>query len=129
MKLGIYKCIKCGDEIFSRARHDLKTCSCGALSVDGGFFNGSAWQCTRILGDIKCPRRIVSIDADGAALVDDWNSKKDKYGTFTKGPGIIPQIKVDENDLAEFINKKSNDIKATVKKDGSIKINSKKKNG
>lgn len=29
-------CNKCGDEIFSKHRHDFVTCSCGAISVDGG---------------------------------------------------------------------------------------------
>ena len=30
------KCLKCGDIIESESRHDFKTCSCGAISVDGG---------------------------------------------------------------------------------------------
>lgn len=30
------KCLKCGDVIESVYRHDFKTCSCGACSVDGG---------------------------------------------------------------------------------------------
>lgn len=30
------KCLKCGDIIESVYRHDFKTCSCGACSVDGG---------------------------------------------------------------------------------------------
>lgn len=29
-------CLKCGDFIFSKHRHDFVTCSCGAISVDGG---------------------------------------------------------------------------------------------
>lgn len=31
------KCLKCGDEIFSMHRHDLRRCKCGACFVDGGF--------------------------------------------------------------------------------------------
>ena len=31
-----FKCNKCGDVIESLSRHDFKTCSCGAISVDGG---------------------------------------------------------------------------------------------
>lgn len=31
------KCLKCGDEVFSRSRHDFVTCSCGNVSVDGGL--------------------------------------------------------------------------------------------
>jgi len=29
-------CNKCEDHIFSKHRHDFVTCSCGAISVDGG---------------------------------------------------------------------------------------------
>lgn len=31
------KCLKCGDVIFSKHRHDYVSCSCGNVSVDGGF--------------------------------------------------------------------------------------------
>lgn len=30
------KCLLCGDEIESRHRHDIQSCSCGNLTVDGG---------------------------------------------------------------------------------------------
>ena len=30
------KCAKCGDIIESKHVHDFVTCSCGAISVDGG---------------------------------------------------------------------------------------------
>ena len=30
------QCRKCGDLIVSKHRHDYVTCSCGAISVDGG---------------------------------------------------------------------------------------------
>lgn len=30
------KCKKCGDVIESKSRHDFKSCSCGAVAVDGG---------------------------------------------------------------------------------------------
>ena len=30
------KCLKCGDIIVSKHRHDFVTCSCGNVSVDGG---------------------------------------------------------------------------------------------
>lgn len=29
-------CLGCGDRIFSKHRHDFVTCTCGAVSVDGG---------------------------------------------------------------------------------------------
>lgn len=33
---NVIKCKKCGDIIESTSVHDLKTCSCGSCSVDGG---------------------------------------------------------------------------------------------
>lgn len=30
------KCLLCGDVVESRHRHDFRSCSCGAMSVDGG---------------------------------------------------------------------------------------------
>ena len=33
---NVIKCNRCGDVIESKFRHDFKTCSCGAVSVDGG---------------------------------------------------------------------------------------------
>lgn len=30
------KCLKCGDIIESKYRHDYVTCSCGYISIDGG---------------------------------------------------------------------------------------------
>lgn len=30
------KCARCGDVIESKSVHDFVTCSCGAISVDGG---------------------------------------------------------------------------------------------
>ena len=36
IKRNAAQCLKCGEVIESRYRHDFVTCSCGALSVDGG---------------------------------------------------------------------------------------------
>jgi len=30
------RCLKCGEEIESRHRHDFRRCRCGAVAVDGG---------------------------------------------------------------------------------------------
>lgn len=30
------RCRRCGDVVESRSRHDLVTCQCGAIAVDGG---------------------------------------------------------------------------------------------
>ena len=34
--LNSAKCLKCGEVLISKHRHDFVTCSCGGLSVDGG---------------------------------------------------------------------------------------------
>lgn len=41
------KCLKCGETIRSKNRHDYVTCKCGKLSVDGG-----SWYLRRA-GDSK----------------------------------------------------------------------------
>lgn len=45
------KCLKCGDIIESKDRHDYVTCSCGNVSVDGGldylrrsFIEADSWE-------------------------------------------------------------------------------------
>lgn len=37
IKLNCAKCLVCGDVLISHSRHDFVTCSCGNLSVDGGY--------------------------------------------------------------------------------------------
>ncbi len=37
LKVNKAKCKRCGDIIESKTVHDFKTCSCGAISVDGGL--------------------------------------------------------------------------------------------
>lgn len=37
------RCEACGDVVRSRNRHDFRTCTCGALSVDGG-----SWYARRV---------------------------------------------------------------------------------
>ena len=73
------KCPKCGDIIYSRARHDFRSCSCEAVAIDGGF------DYTRIIGN-DCPKtEILVVDgADKQMLYDDWNKRIDKFGLIKK---------------------------------------------
>ena len=41
-------CKKCFDTIESKDRHDFKYCSCGAVGIDGGIFDGNS-----ILGNLS----------------------------------------------------------------------------
>lgn len=42
------QCLKCGEKIVSKHRHDYVTCSCGNVSVDGGLD-----YCRRSFKDMK----------------------------------------------------------------------------
>lgn len=36
MKVSAIRCLKCGDTVWSRHRHDLRHCRCKACFIDGG---------------------------------------------------------------------------------------------
>lgn len=40
------RCRKCGTSLESKSDHDFQTCSCGAISIDGGL------ECPRRLGEL-----------------------------------------------------------------------------
>jgi len=74
MKVSAIKCINCGDIIFSRARHDCRGCTCGAIFIDGGF------DYVRVGG--QALPKIFEFESKRTKkqLYDDWNDMKDKYG-------------------------------------------------
>jgi len=74
MKVKAIKCNKCLDIIYSRARHDYHSCSCGNISIDGGF------DYTRVGGQTFPKIFDFEIKATKKQLYDDWNNMKDKYG-------------------------------------------------
>ena len=67
-------CAVCGDAIYSRARHDMRYCSCGHLAVDGGF------DYIKMSGNQNDGRAIVPVNATRRQLYYDWNSNEDKFG-------------------------------------------------
>lgn len=75
MKISAIKCLKCGDKIFSRARHDFHGCGCQDCFIDGGF------DYLKISGDNF---EIVEIDVDVSKeeLYNDWNKGIDKHGVI-----------------------------------------------
>lgn len=90
------RCLGCGDEMVSEHRHAFRTCSCGALSVDGGldyrkrvYKREVGWTDTSILAEptaskeeliegaamlrlIKTGYRPPEDAWATAALLDDW---------------------------------------------------------
>jgi len=80
MTIYAYQCQECNDIVFSRARHDCRSCSCGNLFVDGGF------DYARI-GYKKTPpiHTTVSLEVGRQELYDDWNFGEDKFGLVKPG--------------------------------------------
>jgi ribosomal protein L37AE/L43A len=71
------ECPFCKDTVYSRARHDMRRCSCGKVAIDGGF------DYTRLVYDpslATVPTKSIQLDTDKKALYDDWNKGKAKYG-------------------------------------------------
>jgi hypothetical protein len=75
MKINAIQCDKCGDIVFSRARHDMRWCNCGEVAIDGGF------DYTKISYITSSPKRVeIEVNATKAELYNDWNNRIDDYG-------------------------------------------------
>lgn len=75
------KCPKCKDVIFSRARHDFHSCSCGAVSVDGGF---DYFRCQWAL-DIEEPESLkINLKQTQDQLYRDWNLNINRFGIISE---------------------------------------------
>jgi len=76
-KVNVILCNKCGDKIYSRARHDFRWCSCKSVAVDGGF------DYLKICGDLENVTKLtVEIPQTKKELFNDWNYRFDKYGVI-----------------------------------------------
>ena len=81
MKVPAIFCSDCSFYIFSRARHDFRSCECGKLAIDGGFSEYSP----RICYEKMRPEIIdLEISQTEQELFEDWNKGADKYGKFKK---------------------------------------------
>jgi hypothetical protein len=68
-------CPGCGDKIFSRARHDMRYCTCESTAIDGGF----DYVKLSFTGALP-PTKRMRVYATREELYSDWNSGKDKFG-------------------------------------------------
>jgi len=82
MKVSAIKCPICKDIVFSRARHDYRSCTCGYCAIDGGFsYKKVSWGSPASHGGGEPPIDLdIEVDATQQELFDDWNHRKDKYG-------------------------------------------------
>jgi hypothetical protein len=55
------RCRRCGDEIESTHRHDMRWCSCGAIAVDGGL------HYARRCGDLDAIEEMTEWESPGVA--------------------------------------------------------------
>jgi hypothetical protein len=103
------RCLGCGDEIISGHRHDFRSCSCGALTVDGGlayrkrlYKSAIGWIDTSILAEAPATReellegvamlRWINTGARppydvwaSAPLLDDWRIAPARVPPATDG--------------------------------------------
>jgi hypothetical protein len=77
MKVCGLKCLKCQDVIFSRTRHDYRSCTCCLIAIDGGF---DYLKISGNTGTFQIVEINLPDDITRKMLYDDWNERKDIYG-------------------------------------------------
>lgn len=81
MKITALKCPKCRDLIYSRAVHDFHYCTCGSVSIDGGFDYCRMGHSKDLkFDDLKWVD--VKVKATKHELYQDWNCHTDKFGVI-----------------------------------------------
>ena len=86
IKVKVCRCPACGDDIYSRAQHDFRACTCGAIFVDGGFEPYApryGFLIETRLGMKSIYIQELEISADKRILFDDYNSGTDRFGKIT----------------------------------------------
>jgi hypothetical protein len=77
IKVFAIRCLKCKCTVYSRARHDYRSCECGEVAIDGGF-DYIRMRRKDPLGYKTIKRK--TINASMRELYNDWNRGTDKYG-------------------------------------------------
>lgn len=86
IRVNVCRCPACGDDIYSRATHDFRVCTCGAIFIDGGFEPyapryGFLLDRKPEWSDIYVHE--LEINADKDILFDDYNTGTDRFGKTT----------------------------------------------
>ena len=76
MKVKAFKCLSCGDIIYSRSSGDFRQCSCTLIYLEGG----GQYLKYGSVSDVGL--EVVEIDVDKTMdeLYSDWESMKDDLG-------------------------------------------------
>lgn len=80
MLISCIECPTCRDKVFSRARHDCRSCSCGEVYIDGGlegYYQRVGFK------EIPPNRVDVEVDTYKADLYFDWCDDENKFGVIT----------------------------------------------
>lgn len=83
IEVSAITCPNCGDIIFSRTRHDHHSCSCGSVSIDGGF-DYMRIHFTQEVNPEHIKHLTLELDITKQDLFNDWNSSTDKYGVIRR---------------------------------------------
>jgi len=77
IKVSAIKCPSCLDTIYSRARHDMRWCTCQKTAIDGGQNDY-----IKISSNEPAAIEFITLELDTtlAELYEDWNHNINKYG-------------------------------------------------
>jgi len=83
IKVEAVQCPICDDIIYSCARHDYHSCTCGNCDIDGGFdYLKYGWT------NVKPVQIEIEVDATKEELYNSWNNSSlegpRKYGKITR---------------------------------------------
>lgn len=85
MQIDAIRCLNCGTILFSRTRHDFRSCGCSA----GTFIDGGQDYC-RVGGDFSKIRGLtLEVEVTQEELYRDWNTNTDKFGKYELPPKIL----------------------------------------
>jgi hypothetical protein len=74
-EVGCVICPKCHDIVYSRARHDMRNCTCGEVAIDGGRFY------TKLCFKKDMPEtKVITVPYSDDEMFQDWNQRKNKLG-------------------------------------------------
>jgi hypothetical protein len=76
MKIHAIYCNHCKNTIYSRARHDMRSCTCKTVAVDGGF----DYSKISFKEDGDFQRITIEVDTTKDQLFEDWNTNVNKFG-------------------------------------------------
>jgi hypothetical protein len=76
LEVGAIQCPSCKDIVFSRASHDMRSCRCAAVSIDGG----RDYMKVSFAKVAPATIKLTLIGLTSGNLYDDWNRRFDLLG-------------------------------------------------